>query len=251
MFSFLVSVFFMLDISTPIWDAIPHMAFIQYPWRFLLLTSFFSSFLGGGVIFSLQRALIFFGKNRHIPQRLGLIFTVVLSVVIIIFNTKVFVPQTALPRTAEAYTSFRYITWDTSKISDEYLMKGIHKPNNSNEIPISKIANNNPLIKISNSTEKTQLIKADVQAKQKTDLTLHLDYFPAWHIFIDGKQSSFKYFNKGLLITVPLGKHIVEAKFIQTPIEKLANAISLTGVLIIIIGIITTRKESKYGKKNS
>ena len=41
--SLIVTVYFMLDISRPVWEIIPQMSYIQYPWRFLILASFAAS----------------------------------------------------------------------------------------------------------------------------------------------------------------------------------------------------------------
>jgi hypothetical protein len=243
----LCSVFLMLESSSFIWNAIPQMAFIQYPWRFLMITSFFSSFLGGGTLYLLQSK---FEKHKTIQNAL-VIIGIIGAIGIVLFNAKVFIPQTVLPITAQDYTNFKNIAWTTSKISDEYLMPGIHKPNNFNEIPQSKIATDNKLITITKLSEKTQDIHAIVTVKQNTTMTLHLNYFPTWHIFIDGKIVEFKYFNKGLLVNIPQGTHLLEVKFIQTPIEKLANALSLSGVLVLILGIIMNRKEFKHAKKTT
>jgi hypothetical protein len=242
----LISILLMLSLATPLWDAIPQMGFIQYPWRFLIFASFFSSLLGGGLCYFLQQQAI----NKSIVSKLLLPAVLCLSIGIIIYNAKIFVPQTIYPRTAQYYTNFKYIAWETSRISDEYLMKGIYKPRNPNEIPESKFLSN-PNLTLTNNIEKTQYLKTTVDAKQKTDLALHLNYFPTWHVFLDGKQIEFKYYSKGFLIPIPAGKHTVEVKFTQTLIEMLANALSLTGVVLIVIGIIINRKESKHGKKTS
>ncbi|HEX8931957.1 MAG TPA: 6-pyruvoyl-tetrahydropterin synthase-related protein, partial [Patescibacteria group bacterium] len=45
----LFSVFLTFSQSQFIWDAITPMAFLQYPWRFLLLAAFFMSFVGGAI----------------------------------------------------------------------------------------------------------------------------------------------------------------------------------------------------------
>lgn len=245
--SFFIACFLMLNLSQPIWDAIPHMAFFQYPWRFLLITSFTTSFLSGGIFYVIPKRR---GDPLRSPTTTEAIATIVVSIAIIALNGKLFTPQTILPPTAKPYTDLTYIRWDTSKISDEYLMKGIHKPNNKNEIPEKKITEN-PNLTILSDTEKTQELTAQIKAKQKTDLTVHLDYFPAWHVFLDNQPTPFKYFKNGLLITIPKGEHNLVIRFIQTPIEKLANTLSVTGVLLLIVGIMTTRKEPKNGQKST
>jgi len=120
---FFISVFFTLEISKPVWQAIPAMAFFQYPWRFLILTSFFSSVLAGSVVTLL-------GQYKIKP------YLIVLTLVffLLFFNIKLFNPQTILHKTAVDYTNEHTLKWDTSRISDEYLSPNFKKPKSEKEV---------------------------------------------------------------------------------------------------------------------
>ena len=89
------------------------------------------------------------------------------------------------------------------------------------------------------------MLHAEINVKEKSDLPVFLAYFPGWHVFVDNKQEEFKYYKKGLLIPMSKGKHTIDIKFSQTLIEKIGNAISLTGVFILLAGIISSRKEDQ------
>ncbi|MDP2649856.1 MAG: 6-pyruvoyl-tetrahydropterin synthase-related protein [bacterium] len=139
---FLISFFLMLDVSKFIWQAISIMAFFQYPWRFLILASFFSSLLAG--------SLIFLARQLNIKPYL-VAFPLVFF--LLFFNSKLFIPQTILPRTAADYTNEYALKWTASKISDEYLPPDFKKPKNQNDVykgksnirvqetPVEKISN--------------------------------------------------------------------------------------------------------------
>jgi len=243
--SFFFSVFLMLNQSQFIWDAIPHMAFFQYPWRFLLIVTFFVSFLGGASGWIMK---IIFKNLPHENFVLGGLISILL-VSIVYFNADIFVPQTILKKTAQDYVSKESLQWSTSKISDEYLPKGFYKPKNFNEVPGTKLAGNDKKIVVLTLQEKTQQIHAEVLAEKQQEILVHHAYFPAWHVFIDNKQVWFNHFNKGLLVTIPQGRHTLDIRFIQTPIEKLGNVLSLTGVFVLILGIIYARKQMYEHKK--
>ena len=122
----------MLEISRPIWEEISAMAFFQYPWRFLLLASFFSSFLSGSVIWFLTIHLE--GVLRP-PSRWVLgIGCAVLIFLLIYFNSKLFHPQTIIPKTASSYTNEYALKWTASRISDEFLRPDFKKPKSEEEI---------------------------------------------------------------------------------------------------------------------
>lgn len=124
----LMSLFLMLEISKPMWETIPFMAFFQYPWRFLLMTSFFTSFLAGSVIW-------FLAKRCYKVIYIISIFTIV---ILIFLNGKLFNPQKIISKTAADYTSDYALKWVASKISDEYLPKDFVKPKSFSEIPKNK-----------------------------------------------------------------------------------------------------------------
>ena len=126
---FLISIFLMLDVSGFLWETIPAMAFFQYPWRFLLLASFFSSLLSGFVIWFLQLEKP--GLSTYF--KLGLCISVVIFLLLFL-NVKLFNPQTILPKTPQNYTSERSLKWVASKISDEFLSPNFKKPKSEFEV---------------------------------------------------------------------------------------------------------------------
>ncbi len=170
-FGFIFSVFLTLDISKIIWQSTPLMAFFQFPWRFLLMISFFSSILSGSFIWLITNI----GVKKY-AFYLSLMVSMLMVISVILLDSKFFVSQKILQVDSSFYTNELALKWTTSKISDEYLPKNIKKPKNSKEALLNK------------------------------------------------QTFSFK----------------------QTPIENIANIISLTGIIIVIIGIISTRKKAYH-----
>jgi hypothetical protein len=241
--SLLFSIFLMQSPSKFIWDSIPQMAFFQFPWRFLLVISFFISFLGGAGIW-LAKKYIRFSIFYYI-------FVGIVGFYIIYLNSEVFVPQMYQNKNASDYTNTANLQWNTSRISDEYMPPAFIKPINPAQVPQNKISPKTGVI-IDSLEEKTQRIEANITTKTKTDILIYHAYFPGWHVYIDGKQEYFKYFNRGLIVTIPEGTHNLVVKFSQTPIEKIANIVSLTGVFILFLGIIVTlRRQKKHAKKST
>lgn len=239
----LFSLFLTLQSSQFIWDSFPQMAFFQYPWRFILIASFFISFLGGSTVWLAKR---FIARPVFSYILIG-----ILLLAIIYINSDVFVPQTYLHINASDYTNSKTLQWTTSRISDEYMPPQFVKPRNANEVPQGKIALQDG-ITVQSLNAQTQKIQAVIAAKEKSEILIYQAYFPGWHVFIDGTQSYFAYFGRGILVTIPQGAHTVVLAFQQTPIEIAANILSLTGVFVLILGIITTRrKQPKHAKKST
>lgn len=232
---FIISIFLMLGISKFLWEAIPVMAFFQYPWRFLILASFFSSFLAGAVVFLSSQ----FKVKPYLTAFLLVFF-------LLFFNIKLFVPQTIFPAAANDFTNEKALKWTTSKISDEYMPKNFDKPKGYKDIVKDRINVVKGNARISNITEDKG-IRALVQSLNVTTLRINMAYFPFWKVYIDDKSTPVKKSNSGFLIDLPKGFHKIDIKYEQTPIEKTANMVSLVSIAIVIIGIIAfANKRLRY-----
>src|SRR3989344_4331732 len=153
---FVLSVFLTLEISKPVWEIVPLMEFLQFPWRFLLLTSFFSSLLSGFIVW-------FFSASKRsdtVPYLSG----VALIFLLIFFNSKLFQPQTILSKTSADYTNEIALKWTASKISDEFLPIGFKKPQSEREIAKrpATIPDQTLVQKISNITTLTGILIAAI-----------------------------------------------------------------------------------------
>lgn len=132
-FYFLLATFLTLEISKPVWEALPFMAYIQYPWRFLSLIIFFVSFLSGGLFLAV--------KNNSVAHRIFYL----LFIILIWYNAKYFQPQTFLDVTTDYYTNETALKGRISKISDEYLPRRVNGKqisyNFKKNTPVRSLAN--------------------------------------------------------------------------------------------------------------
>jgi hypothetical protein len=223
------------------------MAYFQYPWRFLTLASLTVSFLGGSVMILPRTTMV-----RGLPKAKMLsLFLGAGAVVVIVFtNAKLFTPQYINSAKSADFTSPLSLNWQTSKISDEYMPKNFTKPQSPNDIPTSKFTPENNQTKITMLQETAQQFSAKIESVQNSSVIINLAYFPAWHAYLDNSEIPYIVFNKGLKVNLPQGEHLLAVKFIETPIEKLANILTIAGVIALFIGIIT-HILVKYAKKTT
>lgn len=233
LFLLFFSIFMTLEGSLFVWKSIPNMEFIQYPWRFLNFVGFF---------LSMTIALLVVEFNYLFKTKSALILTAIIIFFTIFYNTKLFQPKTFYPRDVNFYTDISYIKWTVSKISDEYMPSNFKKPNNEKEIPnrIFEIDGKNG--KIYETHSKTNNIRVLVDLDKNSSVKINIAYFPAWNIYIDGQKVNPQVTNKGFSVTLTQGKHEILVKFEQTLTEKIANLISLTSFIVIILAIIYRRK---------
>lgn len=234
--SLFISIFFMLPISKFIWEIIPFMEFLQYPWRFLIFASFATSLLGGGSIILV----------KLLPQNMfkhgALEYTILFSFLTIFIYSKLFVPQTILPKTSSDYVEKSILNYKISKISDEYMPKNFDKPKNFETVPKDVFVLREGNGSINLLQKKTGNIKAKVIAPQDSVIHANIAYFPAWKVLINGKTTNFNIKNNGFDFNVPKGESDLTLIFSQTSIEKVSNVLSVIALTLLFAGIIFRKK---------
>lgn len=224
--------------SVFVWNTVPFIAFLQYPWRFLDFVGISCALLSGFLLYAIKRLL---------PQVVVVICLIFLVGATLFYNIKLFQPQYYEPRTAAYYTQPSQISFLISKISDEYMPRHFSLPKTEQEVPQKVMEGSRNITKVHVLDSKTGNISGTVQSIGQGLLKLNIAPFPAWHILLDGKETNFSKTNKGLVVTTPSGTHTVQAVFWQTPIELFGDILSITGILVLLAGIIYPR----WRKRNS
>ena len=134
----------------------------------------------------------------------------------------------------------------TSNSDNEYRPKWVDGGIANTFRPEAQISQGNGELAVIRS--KSNLLELAVRADENIRLDINTFYFPGWKIFVDGRDSVFKYAGEKGIIRVDLGEgyHLVEAKYKETGLAKTANAISL----LTLIGIFTHLVRSLKFKVN-
>ena len=225
----LLGIFLMLEISKPLWEAISPMAFLQYPWRFLVFASFFSAFLAGAFIWFVSRS-----------PKVSLGIAAILLSVLFYTNVGLFEPKTIDAKAVEDFISNYHTKWVTSRISDEYMPKDFKKPTSEKEVIERRVSVGEITV------DKTQELVFVVNEPETKQVTIAIAPFPAWHVSMDGKRISYIDSNKGIVLAVPSGLHTIRIAFASTPVETIANSISIVSIFMLVGGILVFSK--KHGK---
>jgi hypothetical protein len=232
----LFSIFMATSYSQFIWDKINFLWYIQFPWRFLIFSSLFSSFLVGSLFLA-----PFSGKIK-------ISLAVIMISVLIWKNGNYFTPSKFLLSVNDTdYTSQEKISWDTSILSWEYVPKGI--ATRKSDIGTTVI----DIDKKDIAKKSFQVIGGDMMVKQIQDFPQEKKYivssdkesilrintysFPGWKVYVDGKEVTYTDNNKLKLITLsPLvGYHTILVEFTDTSIRFWGNLISLVSIIALII----------------
>ncbi len=246
---FVFSAFMTTFYSDVIWELIPPLAYLQFPWRFLTFVVLASSILAGAFIYSLRLEI------------LKIVFSAILIILLVFPNLKLFKPQAYRENlTDKIVTAKEVINWDVSSSSFEYSPKGVELYKNSqganvinirkSQIPTAKIEILSGVAQINLSKNNPSGLIFDINAEEDTKIKANIFSFPGWQLKIDGKQSSIDDNNNLKLITfnIPSGLHHVELVFKNTMAVSLANLITLMTLAVLVI-IIMLRNNQQIKSK--
>lgn len=210
--------------STFIWKAIPILAFVQFPWRFLSL-----SVLG----FSLTA-----GYLLEIVKRFrGLIFIVV-SLGLILFNWNYFKPVHSGPITdAGKFSGEAWRIQQQAGIRDYLPITAVMDPNQARSV-VAEVFSGTGKISDAKSGSNWASFQATVDSEQLT-VRVNIYNFPEWSAYIDGRETNI-FMDKNeqwgrIYVSVPTGNHTVSLKLYNTPLRTAANIISLLSLAGIVI----------------
>lgn len=236
--SLVVSVFLMNYRSTTIWLTIPLLSYFQFPWRFLIVTTFCIPILIIG--------LKYFKSNKW--------FALLIIILSLMTSAAYFRPQDFLDRKDDYYIN-RYIP--TPLASSEYLTtqeEYLRLPKYSQKRPDK----NYPLTSF-NMGEIKKIAKINaldsrlqVESTNGGILNYNKYYFPGWVARLDGSTTQVMPGNPfgQIIVWVPSGVHQLDISFRETPKNLFLDLISLISfaLAILLVFKINLFKLLKSGK---
>jgi hypothetical protein len=214
--------------SAFIWEIISPFQFLQFPWRFLSISTFLFSLSAG--------AVVLFLKNRVAK----VVVTLALILVAILTNFSFFREDIWRPISDEH--QFSGGLWEeqiASAVNDFWPTFGKKIPNEKAKEKVVFLEGEGK----SFSFEKTsKTVRARVLAETPAKIQLASVYFPGWTGFVDYKKVAiFPEGDLGLAtLEIPEGEHQIFLKFGDTPIRTFGNILTLLG--LVIAGFLIIKK---------
>lgn len=220
------SLFLMHQRSSFIWERISVLWFVQFPWRFLLISGFIFSLVAGGV-----------GLIRNMAFKSTLV--VLLISTVIMLNLGYFRPREWLfigdseKLTGESWTKaitaslYDYLPVSAKKGPD---IEALREP----------VARGGKLEVVSGEKGSSwQRWKIDVISETAT-LELQMFYFPKIEVKVDGTRTGFSWDNDYGLINIPLkkGERVVEARLRDTPVRSISNKVSILSLAFLALALV-------------
>lgn len=230
----LISIFMTHAKSVFIWEAIPLLSFVQFPWRFLAISIFAGSFAAASL-------------TSFVKGKAKILLAILLILAVVTLNIGYFRPERFYPKkTDEKILSGE--SWKEQSMAAllDYLPKNVKK------LP-KDLAPSSPWV-TDGSARVTEFAKRsdfwrftiDVSGNRPAKVAVPIFDFPRWEILIDQKLVNFSTNNEGIIeLVVPSGKHTIVGWFKDTPIRSLANWISIISLAGLILLIIVKEKNEK------
>jgi len=240
LFSFWILLFFFSVFMTHaksffLWEMVPLLSFVQFPWRFLGMAMFASSFLAAGTILFLR------GKLKYL-------FGGVLIILVILLNFGYFKPEKHFPSMTDK-EKLSGEEWKNQSMATllDYLPKKVQ------EFP-KELASSNPWVvegeaKISEFRKRSNFWRFTIETSGMKPVLVSVPVFdfPNWVVLVDQKPVSFSSDNPlGIIeVWVPSGKHTVVGWFIDTKLRTFANFLSLLSFAFLILFLVYVDQKNK------
>ncbi len=223
-----------------IWKAIDSLKYLQFPWRFLLLITFFISMVSGS---------LFFVNFKYKNFLWGF-----LILLLVVLNFSYFKPEKFIQTSDQKRLSGK--EWDTQIKRSIFDYLPIYAKEPPAELATVRYQVLTGDSRIFDFYEGTNWITFKTETRSHTIIRLSQYYFPNWRIYVDNKEVEVEYKNNSLgLMTFILGKgnHTISARLYDTQIRSLSNVLTLVGLVVgavlLLVSFQNVRRWIAYYRK--
>lgn len=218
--SFIISIFLQHNKSAFVWEAIPMMAFIQFPWRFLGISVF---------IVAIMAAVITpYLRNRLFPLYFILILAVFVST-ITYFKPKEYVDDNFFDKFLNIESMHKGVD-----LTKDYLPIWVKKVDGDRfDTPRAETDE----LKVSNLEKNSTRLDFSVDVVSDSIIEAPITYFPGWEVRANNQimlQNTPS--EMGLIrFRLPKGNYLVKIELTDTPVKTTGNIISLISLFLIMV----------------
>jgi hypothetical protein len=225
--------------TTFIWERIGLLAYLQFPWRYLSVIVVLLPPLAAG-------SLLLLPKNL---TRLREVTGVFLAVLVIVTGTWRFRPETYLTQATDLYYEEpTLIQTRMSEVIPDFL------PNFGTALPKVPPTTRVEIIpeaaKVQLEIDRTHEFLVRLQPHNGLKARINIFYFPGWKVYIDGQETKVEIDGVTGLMEVELpatnNTSVLSGKFEETALRRLANGISVVGMMVVS-GLWINRRRPTHG----
>ncbi|OGE72420.1 hypothetical protein A3H40_04210 [Candidatus Daviesbacteria bacterium RIFCSPLOWO2_02_FULL_38_15] len=217
--SFILSLFLQHNKSAFLWEAFSLMAFIQFPWRFLGISIFTVSLMGGAIVPYLKNRLRFL---------YFILIIAAISSTVMYFRPKEYADANFFDKFLQIAMMHKGVD-----LTKDYLPIWVKTVDGEGfDVPRA----DKGVIKVSHIGRRTNALDFSINVISDSMIEIPITYFPGWEVRANNAvvtQSSPS--KMGLIrFELPKGNYQIEIKLQDTPIRVIGNMISLLSALVVI-----------------
>jgi len=247
----LALLFLMSPWAAPLWEAIPALAVIQFPWRLLALVTLLLCPLAGLVLYELVTASGAAWPQFIEEQALGLL----LLAVLVILGSIQYVGANLAPVAPwredgrAVYTFERehpdmiaYTEWVRERPFSESPLSAAYEAADYQETygyttSLPRLAMIRGVGTVVSSYSRGSSFGGVVRVDRPATVRVYLYYFPGWQVLVDGQPGLYHISEQyGLIdIDLPVGEHQVEVRMGTTTVRQIGMAVSAATLAPMLI----------------
>jgi hypothetical protein len=235
-FTTVVALFAMTPASSWLWDILPLVSLIQFPWRLLAPVVVTIALLAGAGASWLERR----GEVAEAPGAYTYLFALAILVGSLAFARPEMMP--VLPRDE---SPLAVLDFETKYPDMRGMTRWSERPPADNDSPLlAQYEAGQPLQRAAIVAGTGEIVEqhatalsasARVRADSAVTLRVYTYFFPGWRATVDGQVTEIapEPPNGLITLTVPAGEHQVELRFTATPLRRAAQIVSLISLVLV------------------
>lgn len=242
--AFFISLFFIATFMTHsrsiyLWEAVPILAFTQFPWRVLALTIFINSIVVGICL-------------KYFSSTIQKYLTFAICILAIIMNWQYFQVDAYDPNHTDQ-TKLYGAQWDIQRRAA--LLDYLPKTTQTYDVfiaeqPVTITGPGAQQARYENFIYRSDTFSLDIfsDSNQPIQVQVGVFDFPTWQVYDADQLLEITHDNEYGLITFTIdkpGKHIITGWFTDTPVRKYSNLITLVSYLLFVVYLVQDRSTSK------
>jgi len=247
--SLLLSTWLITPLSRPLWDRLPLLPMVQFPWRFLSVQAVFTALLTGSFVAYLRL------PQQHLAWSSALALGSILTVAALIGLQPDYLPISSKDVNVERLQLYELFTGNIgSTVRHEYLPRWV-KPR-----PFTGPSQLNPDSDPQAIAITGTLLGAERLDRRPTDqvwqvtagsegssVAFPIYHWPGWQASVDGSPVEARpAAGSGYLsVSIPPGEHTVEIGLGRTPLRLVAEVMSLLTITAVLVVCFKAWKDGK------
>ena len=240
LFLLLATTWLITPLSRPLWDHVPLLPFVQFPWRLLSIQAFAASLLIGHL--AICPGSIAWRRLIACVLGLAIIATAMLGLRVEVL------PISDRDVTPEHLALYELFTANIgSTVRAEYLPQAVEPRPYTSAVLLNGGVKPPPLVAEGELATVQLLAQKPAEerwrvgvASSRASLAFYTHWFPGWRATVDGRPAeSGPVQSSGLIgLDLPQGEHEVLLRFERTPVRAVAEGVSLLGFLGVLAWLI-------------